>query len=88
MLHQVWALGFDRYDLVQEMGGNHNLKGEKMNIRKKDIAVSRNHSGALLLSTVINGYLKSAVFYDTPLKWARADFINSLKNEAKNANRL
>lgn len=54
-----------------------------MNIRKKDIAVSRNHSGALLLSTVINGYLKKASYYDVSLKWARVDFINSLKNEAK-----
>lgn len=54
-----------------------------MNIRKKDITVNRNHAGAWVLSTVHNGYFKSAVFYDMPLKWARVEFIESLKKGVK-----
>lgn len=57
-----------------------------MNIRKKDIAVFRNHAGAWVLSTVVDGYLKTAVYYEISLKWARVDFIDNLKKEAKNAN--
>lgn len=54
-----------------------------MNIRKKDISTNRNYAGAWVLSAVVDGYFKSAVYYDLSLKWARVDFINSLKKGAK-----
>lgn len=52
-----------------------------MNIRKKDIAVNRNHAGAWVLSTVHNGYFVSRVYYDESLKWARVAFIDFLKTQ-------
>lgn len=54
-----------------------------MNIRKKDISAHRNYAGAWVLSTTHNGYFKSAVFYDMTLKWARVEFIESLKKGVK-----
>ena len=58
---------------------NTNVKADKMNIRKKDISVFLNRAGALVLSTVHNGYYVSRVYYDISLKWARVEFINELK---------
>lgn len=50
-----------------------------MNIRKKDISVFSNHSGAWVLSTIHNGYYESRVYSNISLKWARVEFINELK---------
>ena len=58
---------------------NTSVKADKMNIRKKDISVFLNRAGALVLSTVHNGYYVSRVYYDISLKWARVEFINELK---------
>ena len=50
-----------------------------MNIRKKDITVHRNHTGAFVLSTMYEGYYVCQVYYTDTLKEARIGFIEHLR---------